>query len=175
MITSAPSQTGFSLIELITVIILLGIISVVALGRINVTGFEEKAYQTELITAIRYTQKIAVANNCYAQIVINNSGLAIQQPTTPTDCTAPTSFINVVNPSTGAAYQVTQPSGVSITPTPIIGFQADGSAITNLTFTPPSGAIVSIDLSLSINGTLSTHICVSSTSGYTFLSEAICP
>ena len=51
-------ETGFTLIELVAVILLLSILSVVALSRLGgMDVFEEKAYFDEVTNAFRYAQK----------------------------------------------------------------------------------------------------------------------
>ncbi|TPV57315.1 type II secretion system protein [Aestuariibacter sp. GS-14] len=55
------SQTGFSLVELITVVILIGVLSVVAATRFQTRkGYVEYAYQDRLITALRNMQTRAM-------------------------------------------------------------------------------------------------------------------
>lgn len=56
------TQAGFSLIELVVVIVLLGIIAVVVIPRWQGgSGFEERALRDQVVAALRYAQKSAVA------------------------------------------------------------------------------------------------------------------
>lgn len=52
---------GFTLVELIVTIILLGILSAVVLPRLTGTGIDERGFRDELATALRYAQKSAIA------------------------------------------------------------------------------------------------------------------
>ena len=55
-------QSGFTLVELVIVLVLLGIISVVALPKFFDAGsIREKGYCNEVVSALRYGQKLAMA------------------------------------------------------------------------------------------------------------------
>ena len=55
-------SAGFSLIELVVVIVLLGIVAAVAIPRWRGgSGFEERALHDQVVAALRYAQKSAVA------------------------------------------------------------------------------------------------------------------
>lgn len=69
---------GFSLIELVTVLILLGIIAAVAVPRFGgVQPFREYGYAEALIAALRYAQQVAVARNQPVIMSIDASGVRI--------------------------------------------------------------------------------------------------
>lgn len=72
-------QRGFTLVELITIIVILGIISVVALPRFaDNNAFRDRATADQVASAIRYAQKVAIASHSTVTVSISNG--------TPVDC-----------------------------------------------------------------------------------------
>ncbi|MGE4405834.1 prepilin-type N-terminal cleavage/methylation domain-containing protein [Pseudomonas sp.] len=68
-------QRGFTIVELILVIVILGIISAVAVPRFfDRKAFDERFYFEEALSAVRYGQKLAVASGCYIQVLVKSSG-----------------------------------------------------------------------------------------------------
>lgn len=55
---------GVSLIELIAVIAILGALAVFALPRLDTAGFDRYAFRQELLAALRFAQKTAMASGC---------------------------------------------------------------------------------------------------------------
>ncbi len=74
-------QTGFSLIELIMVIVIMGALSAVAMTRFDRSTFEAQAAAGELIQAIRYAQEKSMTNTGAPnyQIQILNNGYNVTQ------------------------------------------------------------------------------------------------
>lgn len=57
-----PRNRGFTIIELIVVIVMIGILAVTAMPRFSGKhGFEERNFRDEVATALRYGQKSAIA------------------------------------------------------------------------------------------------------------------
>jgi MSHA pilin protein MshC len=78
--------SGFSLIELIAVILLLGILSVVALGRLATPSqFAVKAFFNDTVNAMRFAQKLAVSSGCDIQVQMTTAGYKLRQSSA---CTA---------------------------------------------------------------------------------------
>jgi|TARA_B110000211_G_C14007025_1_gene521315 MSHA pilin protein MshC len=68
-------SAGFSLIELITVIVLLGILSVFAVSRLmSPDQFAVKVFFNDTVNAVRFAQKLAVGTGCDVQVKMSVAG-----------------------------------------------------------------------------------------------------
>lgn len=115
-------ENGFTLIELMTVIVLLSILSVAALSRLGGMGaFEEKAFFDEVTSALRYAQKLAQSTGCNVQVTITSSSYQLHQASS---CTSATYNRNVLNPAdrTSAYQNISPPDGITIAPDSIFVF-----------------------------------------------------
>lgn len=88
---------GFTLIELVLVIVLLGILAVVAIPRLDTGGFDEYGYTEEAVAALRYARQVAVARNTTVSAVFGGGAYRI--------CTA------AACPASGGAYLLNPGSG----------------------------------------------------------------
>ncbi len=67
----AHGQQGFTLTELVIILVLVGVLAAFVAPRINIEGFERQAFVSELINALRYAQKTAIGSGCHVQATIN--------------------------------------------------------------------------------------------------------
>ncbi len=69
---------GFTLVELITVIVLLGIVSALTASRFFGRGaYEASTYAEQLTSMLRYGQKLAVAQNRPVYVRLGSTGVAL--------------------------------------------------------------------------------------------------
>lgn len=62
--SSVKIQSGFTLVELVTVVVILGIISVAAISRFaDNSQFQERGTADQIRAALRYGQKVAIAQH----------------------------------------------------------------------------------------------------------------
>lgn len=106
---------GFTLVELVVVIILVTILAVVALPRLNTRTFDSVGFYDEVRATLRFAQKDAVAKRrtvCLA-FTANSVTLTYSPARTPVNCSA-----DLVSPRGATPFLVTAASGVAFAPVP---------------------------------------------------------
>jgi MSHA pilin protein MshC len=133
-------QKGFTLVESVMTLVILGIISAVALPKFfQLSSYQERVFFDDTLAAIRYAQKLAVATGCNVQVNIAGNAFYLKQPgaldrsrcasTTAADFTR-----DVAHPGSGAASYSGSQSGISLTSATFY-FNALGVASTALDIT----------------------------------------
>ena len=102
---------GFTIIELVIVIVIIGIITAVSAPRFfTMQTFDERGYYDEVVAAVRYAHKGALSTGCNFKVAITASGYEI---TKYSGCYTGT-FQPIQNPAMGTAgYTGTKPGSVS--------------------------------------------------------------
>lgn len=155
-------SAGFSLVELVVIIILVGILAVVAIPRfVGVESYNTKGYYDRVIAGVRYAQKQAVAKR-------RNVCVSITTPTVSFTYAAAAGAGSGCAPSLagpgGQNPYVISPerTGVSISPATLaFGFDALGRPINSTTFAALIGA-----LSISVTGDGTFTFLVEPETGY---------
>ena len=116
-------QRGFTLVELILVMVVIGILAAVAGPRFfSREVFDERVYFEQALAAVRHAQKVAVASGCPIRVELNDDGYRLvyegacgdQKPETP-----------VADPA-GGDYQAKNRHKVSVDPELKVTFNALG-------------------------------------------------
>lgn len=136
---------GFTLIELIMVLVVLGALSIFIAPRFfNKTSFDTLSFHQELKTAIRFAHKLSVASGCEVQVSLTANSYALFFPNT--SCNPPDGFgTNPVNhPVESGNYAGTAVGGVSIAGFGNFFFDSLGapSAAGTITINPGGRSIV---------------------------------
>ena len=128
-------EKGFTLVELVTVIVLLSVLSVAALSRLGgVSVFEQKAFFDEVANALRYAQKLAQSTGCNVQVSIVATSYQLNQGSS---CDSATFDRPVLHPLDRSRYSnASFPDGMTISPASTLIF----SAASDVTFSPATSA-----------------------------------
>lgn len=106
---------GFSLIEVLAVIVLLGILGVVALGRIgDQTQVAARGFYDDTVAAVGFAQKFAVSSGCDVRVLTTAGGYELRQSSS---CAAD-DFANLVdNPANRSQpyRNLDMPAGFTLT------------------------------------------------------------
>jgi MSHA pilin protein MshC len=124
-------QCGFTLIELIMVIVLMGVLAVFAAPRVFNSGdFYARGFHDETLGLLRYAQKTAIAQRRTVCVTFTNSGaetsvaLTLASAATTSDCSV-ASMPALAGPRGEVPAKVTARAGVVFATTPT-NFNYDG-------------------------------------------------
>ena len=125
-IVNKNQTSGFSIFELVIVIVLLSILSVYALSSFfDQDEIAARGFFDDTVNAVRFAQKLAISTGCDVQVVTVEAGYSLLQSST---CTADDFANPVVNPANrGNNYQnLNAPGDFDLTPATSITFNARG-------------------------------------------------
>jgi len=142
-------QTGFTLVELVMVIVMLGILSATALPKFfEKSTFSERAFFDDTLNAVRYAQKLAVATGCSVKVTISSDGYALTRQGGPSSISCPggTAYsLAIPHPSSGDSSYTGSESGVTLISSPSsFIFNSLGTVSADATLTVAGSRIISV-------------------------------
>jgi MSHA pilin protein MshC len=152
---SRRAATGFSLTELVTVIVLTSILAAIVAPRfVGTDTFASRGFSDEAIGIVRYAQKTAIAWRQQIFVCVTPTNIAAA---TAAGCATP-----IAHPVTGGSLAVNTPSGVSL---PTITFRFDGTGRLLDSSGAPS-ATITIPITSTVPGDPARQIVVETETGY---------
>lgn len=131
----ARCERGFTLIELIMVIVILGVLAVFAGPRIfNNTDFYARGFHDETLALLRYAQKTAIAQRRMVCVNFNTTTTphsATLMMENPTGTGTVSCTVNVVGPRGESPAAVTARTDVTYTSAPSLIFNGLGQPVTS--------------------------------------------
>lgn len=133
---------GFSLIELVVVLILTGILAALALPRLTDTESQATWFHEQVKASVRYAQRQAVAQRRCVFVSLQGAAPQVRLFYGDNTCTATATPLTEI--TTGANYSLTAPSGVTLTPpTPAqFSFNSLGQPTGAVSFSTGGGTLV---------------------------------
>lgn len=158
LLSPGRCQRGFSLVELILVMVIAGILAAVAVPRlVGRNSFDTRGFADQLAATVRFAQKLAVAQrrDIFVQLSANDATLCYSAIVPcPSASRAP-------GPGGEKPYTISAPNGVAIaSPLAVLAFDRGGR--------PQTAALLDIQaqLDIQVNGTGTHHVLVEPETGY---------
>ncbi|HET7370717.1 MAG TPA: GspH/FimT family pseudopilin [Gammaproteobacteria bacterium] len=128
MKTDARHSRGFTVIELVAVIIIVGILAAFVVPRFaGRAAFDARGVYDNLAGALRYAQKKALASNCPVKVTITATSYSLTH--SPAPCGSGTGAPVLSPAGGGEAFASSDLHGVTLSPATTITFLASGATV----------------------------------------------
>lgn len=140
---------GFTIIELVTVLVLVGALAIFVVPYLNPEGFDRYGFRQQVLSAARYAQKTAMASSCAVEFSASagSDSVTLNYRSGGDDATCGGGAFTdpVQNPASGGAFTLSAPGGVDVTGGGTVVFDGFGDADSGLTIAFDTGPSISIE------------------------------
>ena len=163
MLQTPHKRHGFTLVELVMTLVMLGIIAAVSMPKFaNQSTFDERYFHDDLISAARYAQRLATGSGCLVRFSVSSSGFSLDQDSN-CSLSSPSYTLSVIRPSDSETFSNTDvPASLTIS-----------SSEPAYYFLPAGGAVDASNTSvgsatITLTGTSSRTINIVGATGYAY-------
>ena len=122
-----PSQRGFTMTELITVMVIIGVLAAMVAPRFfDRNTFDSRGFYDQTISTLRYAQKTAISQHRLVCVAFAPNSITLMQVASGSTCPGTSPANSLANPSGQPSYAITAPSGVTLSGYADFNFDALG-------------------------------------------------